>query len=171
MQGGWQYLDGDGKFGAAQRFAEHIYEKRTAYDCLDLPGNPWAKLYRRSLFDEIRFPAGYTCFEDAVIHFLIFPAAEKIASISQVVYAWRRNANGITFTSQGTKKAVQAYWIVEELLEQHRRIKQPWTNCLSKSDAAAVELLLCVCGRAYGRRKTGRICLLLSALPKKCGRL
>ena len=126
VQGGWQYLDGDGKFGAAQRFAEHIYEKRTAYDCLDLPGTPWAKLYRRSLFDEIRFPAGYTCFEDAVIHFLIFPAAEKIASISQVVYAWRRNANGITFTSQGTKKAVQAYWIVEELLEQHRRIKQPW---------------------------------------------
>ena len=111
VQGGWQYLDGDGKFGAAQRFAEHIYEKRTAYDCLDLPGTPWAKLYRRSLFDEIRFPAGYTCFEDAVIHFLIFPAAEKIASISQVVYAWRRNANGITFTSQGTKKAVQAYWI------------------------------------------------------------
>ena len=42
---------------------------------------------------------------------------------------------------------------------------------LSKSDAAAVELLLCVCGRAYGRRKTGHICLLLSALPKKCGRL
>ena len=34
VQGGWQYLDGDGKFGAAQRFAEHIYEKRTAYDCL-----------------------------------------------------------------------------------------------------------------------------------------
>ncbi len=125
MQGGWQYLDGDGEFGAAQRFAEHIYEKRTAYDCLDLPGTPWAKLYRRRLFDEIRFPAGYTCFEDAVIHFLIFPAAEKIASIPQVVYAWRRNANGITFTSQGTKKAVQAYWIVEELLEQHRRIKQP----------------------------------------------
>ena len=126
VKGGWQYLDGDGEFGAAQRFAEHIYEKRTAYDCLDLPGTPWAKLYRRSLFDEIRFPAGYTCFEDAVIHFLIFPAAEKIASISQVVYAWRRNANGITFTSQGTKKAVQAYWIVEELLEQHRRIRQPW---------------------------------------------
>ena len=49
VQGGWQYLDGDGKFGAAQRFAEHIYEKRTAYDCLDLPGTPWAKLYRRSL--------------------------------------------------------------------------------------------------------------------------
>ena len=90
-----------------------------------MPGTPWAKLYRRSLFEEIRFPAGYTCFEDAVIHFLIFPAAEKIASSSQVVYAWRRNANGITFTSQGTKKAVQAYWIVEELLEQHRRIKQP----------------------------------------------
>ncbi len=40
---------------------------------------------------------------------------------------------------------------------------------LSKSDAAAVELLLCVCGRAYGRRKTGRICLLLSALPKNAG--
>lgn len=37
---------------------------------------------------------------------------------------------------------------------------------LPKSDVAAVELLLCVCGRAYGRRKTGRICLLLSALPK-----
>ena len=40
VQGGWQYLDGDGEFGAAQRFAEHIYEKRTAYDCLDLPGSP-----------------------------------------------------------------------------------------------------------------------------------
>ena len=117
------------------------------------------------------FPAGYTCFEDAVIHFLIFPAAEKIASISQVVYAWRRNANGITFTSQGTKKAVQAYWIVEELLSSTEDQAAVGRTVLSKSDAAAVELLLCVCGRAYGRRKTGRICLLLSALPKKCGRL
>ena len=126
VQGGWQYLDEEGNFGAAQRFLEHSYEKKTAYDCLDLPGTPWAKLYRRELFEEIRFPSGYPCFEDAVIHFLIFPAAKKIVSISQVVYAWRRTKNGITSTSQGTKKAVLAYWIVEELLEQHERIGQPY---------------------------------------------
>lgn len=41
VQGGWQYLDGDGKFGAAQRFAEHIYENArhmTVWICRGLRG-------------------------------------------------------------------------------------------------------------------------------------
>lgn len=125
VQGGWRYLDEAGHTGAAQQYAACRYTGRRRLDALDLPGMPWGKLYRRELFGRVRFPAAYTCFEDAILHFLVFPQAECIAAVKPVVYEWRKNTAGLTATSQHTPKAVQAYWIAEEMLAQAQRLGLP----------------------------------------------
>lgn len=125
VQGGWQYLDEAGNKGARQQYAQTLYEGETRLDMLDLPGMPWGKLYRRELFERVRFPENYTCFEDAILHFLVFPLAKRVASIKPIVYEWRKNTSGLTSASQHTSKAMQAYWIAEEMVQQAQRLALP----------------------------------------------
>ncbi len=117
VQGGWKYVYDDGSFGYVQEYVSGNYTGEKRADIFDLPGMPWAKIYKRELFESIRFPSGYTSFEDAIIHFLVFRSAKVVSAISDVVYAWRKNSSGITSTSQGKPRAMQAYWITEELLK------------------------------------------------------
>lgn len=118
VQGGWQYLYTDGTRGVVQTYADAVYTGTAALERFELPGMPWGKVYRRELFERIRFPSHYTCFEDAIIHFLVFRTAKTIASVPETVYLWRKNPTGLTSTSQNRPTAVQSYWIMEELLAQ-----------------------------------------------------
>ena len=125
VQGGWQYCDEADTRGAVQQYAEACYTGPRRLDVVELPGTPWGKLYRRTLFERVRFPSGYTCFEDAMIHFWVFPRAKCIASTKPVVYLWRKNTMGLTATSQNTAKALQAYWVAEEMLDGAVRLGLP----------------------------------------------
>lgn len=125
VQGGWQYLYADGGLGAKQQYADTVYQGKKREMRLELPGMPWGKLYKRELFEEIRFPSGYTCFEDTIVHFLVFRKAEVVTSITENVYLWRKNPNGITATSQSSSRAVQSYWIVEEMMELDEKLSLP----------------------------------------------
>ena len=125
VQGGWQYCDEADTRGAVQQYAEACYTGPRRLDVVELPGTPWGKLYRRTLFERVRFPSGYTCFEDAMIHFWVFPRAKCIASTKPVVYLWCKNTMGLTATSQNTAKALQAYWVAEEMLDGAVRLGLP----------------------------------------------
>ncbi len=125
VQGGWQYCDEADTCGAVQQYAEACYTGPRRLDVVELAGTPWGKLYRRTLFERVRFPSGYTCFEDAMIHFWVFPRAKCIASTKPVVYLWRKNTMGLTATSQNTAKALQAYWVAEEMLDGAVRLGLP----------------------------------------------
>lgn len=125
VQGGWQYLYPDGGLGPKQQYAEAVYIGKKRAMRLELPGMPWGKLYKRKLFEEIRFPSGYTCFEDTIVHFLLFRKAEVVTSIAENIYLWRKNPQGITATSQSSTRAVQSYWIVEEMLAFDAQLSLP----------------------------------------------
>ena len=125
MQGGWQYLYDTGERGPVQAYAAAVYTGRRALDRFELPGMPWGKVYRRELFAQIRFPSHYSCFEDAIIHFLVFRTAKVVASTPETVYLWRKNPAGLTSTSQNRPAAVQSYWIMEELLAQDAALGLP----------------------------------------------
>lgn len=122
VQGGWKYLFDDNSFGPVQNYVDAVYENKLRKDMYDLPGMPWGKIYKRELFDEIRFPSKFTCFEDTIIQFLVFRKAKKISAISNTVYGWRKNNMGITATSQNNFKAIQAYWIAEEMIERNNKL-------------------------------------------------
>lgn len=125
VQGGWQYLYTDGGYGPVQRYPAAVYTGAAAPERFELPGMPWGKVYWRELFAQIRFPAYYTCFEDAIIHFLVFRQAKSVASVPEVVYLWRKNPKGLTANSQHRPAAVQSYWIIEQLLAQDAALGLP----------------------------------------------
>lgn len=129
VQGGWQYLYTDGSYGPVQCYPAAVYIGNAAPERFELPGMPWGKIYRRELFAQVRFPAYYTCFEDTIIHFLVFRQAKAVVSVPEVVYLWRKNPKGLTATSQHRPAAVQSYWIMEQLLAQDAALACPTMPC------------------------------------------
>ena len=56
----------------------------------------WGKLYKRSLFDNIRFPYGKYA-EDQFTSWKLYLEAQKIAICNHVVYAYRKNLEGLSY--------------------------------------------------------------------------
>ena len=110
--------------------------KDTSKKCttFELPGYPWAKVYRRELFDQIRFPEHFW-FEDSIISHIVFPKATSIYAIPNKVYAYRINENGITQTFKGKHKSIDAVWILDEIykysLKNHIDINAEWIDYFS----------------------------------------
>lgn len=71
----------------------------------------WNKLYRKALFEEVRFPAGKH-FEDVYTLPLVLAHCRKLATSSKGYYDYQWNPNGITATATGHE--------LRELLEGHR---------------------------------------------------
>ena len=78
-------------------------------------GHAWGKLYKRELFADLCFPEGYW-YEDSVLSFLVFSLAKKICVSKHMAYAYRINESGIVKSSVGKPRAVETYWITEQLL-------------------------------------------------------
>ena len=88
---------------------------------LGLSGFPWGSVYRRSLWDDVRFPEGFW-FEDTCVPYLIFSRAKKTASISGSVYNYRLNPKGITSTSRSSKRSLDSIWVVLEMFDEMQRL-------------------------------------------------
>ncbi|MBO4939132.1 MAG: glycosyltransferase family 2 protein [Oscillospiraceae bacterium] len=89
---------------------------------MNYPGLPWGKVYRRSLFEQVRFPVNYW-YEDTVIQFLIFRLAKSFSYVPEVLYDYRwYEGNYSKVQSKSSSRVVEHYWIVEYMLEQSRKI-------------------------------------------------
>lgn len=73
-------------------FVEAITEMNT-YEKFDM--GAWSKLYKRDLFENLRFPEGKLS-EDFYIMYKIFDRAQKIAYVSTPCYNYLQRANSIT---------------------------------------------------------------------------
>lgn len=89
---------------------------------LSLPGYVWGKVYDRRLFSGCRFPLNLE-FEDTLVHLLLYPKCAQVMWISDVVYFYRKNPNGISATHQRGNRSIDTLWVVEALLKQRKRLK------------------------------------------------
>ncbi|WP_159063578.1 glycosyltransferase family 2 protein [Parabacteroides bouchesdurhonensis] len=90
----------------------------------NLRGFPWGKVIKSTLMERIHFPEGYW-FEDTVMFLIIFDLTSNMASISDIVYYYRQNNNGITVTSRRNPKALDTYYITKRLLVDRELLKLP----------------------------------------------
>lgn len=79
----------------------------------------WNKVYRRQLFDGVRFPVGKV-FEDAATLPLLLHRKPRVATTSQGMYYYTANQQGITATAQGIH--------LSQLLEAHLGSGMPVDN-------------------------------------------
>ena len=88
------------------------------------PGYPWAKIYKRELFDGLRFPLD-VWFEDTIVSILLFRMCKRVSVLSDVVYAYRINPEGITKNARNSKKCIDHYWVMEYCLEKAKELGLP----------------------------------------------
>lgn len=95
-------------------------------DCImNYPGLPWGKVYKRALFEQVRFPLNYW-YEDTIVHFLLFRQAQSYVYLPEVFYDYRwYEGNYSKVQSKSVTRVVEHYWIVELMLEESRRIGLP----------------------------------------------
>lgn len=81
------------------------------------PGFPWAKIYKREMFNNLRFPLD-VWFEDTIVSMILFRMCRKMVVTDQNVYAYRINPEGITAKARHSKKCVDHYWVMENVIKQ-----------------------------------------------------
>lgn len=88
---------------------------------ISVPGFPWGKVYKAKLFEKVRFPLDFW-YEDTIVNYLLARLSNKYVAISDYVYGYRINEKGITFTSKKSKKVLDTYWIIEEMIDLSKNI-------------------------------------------------
>ncbi len=82
-------------------------------------GACWAKLFKRSLFDNLRFPEGIV-YEDAPVTFPVMIKARFISYLDYPFYHYRFNLNGITKRSKkGPNKNILDLYFSSLLLDRN----------------------------------------------------
>ena len=95
-------------------------------EIMNLPGLPWAKVYKRELWNNVRFFPGYW-YEGDIIQFLVFPQVKTYAYIPKVVYEYKWYENNFSHTQNDSKrkKCIDSYWILTEILNSYKKIGLP----------------------------------------------
>lgn len=105
---------------------------RNGDEIMNLPGLPWAKVYKRELWNQVRFYPGYW-YEDDIIQFLIFPQVKAYAYIPKVVYEYKWYEKNFSHTQNDSKrvKCIDSYWLLTEILHTYDHMKLPDDEALT----------------------------------------
>jgi len=79
----------------------------------------WNKIYRKRLFDNVKFPIGKV-FEDVATFPKLLQVANDICTTNQGLYFYCQNDNGITAKAKGPE--------TESLLQEHLNILHQWSD-------------------------------------------
>ena len=92
---------------------------------IGMRGYCWDKLYRRELFNKLRFPEGIK-FEDLSFTYPALILSRQIAYVDEELYNYRRNLNGITMLNKRipNRGIIDLYYASEKLKDNYQLIRQ-----------------------------------------------
>lgn len=93
---------------------------------MNLAGLPWCKVYKRELWNNVRFFPGYW-YEDTIIQFLIFTQCKNYTYVPKIEYEYKwyeKNFSHVQGDSANIK-TIDSYWILVEILEQYKKSNLP----------------------------------------------
>lgn len=105
----------------------------------NLIGFPWGKVIRSSYFENIKFPEGFL-YEDTIISYLVYSQCKKSSTVSDMVYWYRLNPNGISEKSKHDVKCIDTYWILEQMLNDMIKLKITPTQDIYEETLRQVQL-------------------------------
>lgn len=134
-------------------------------------GGPCSRLYRRDQWADIRFPEGFW-FEDTVIGYCIKTRYSE-GFVGDAGYLRRIRRDSITATHKSNPKALDGYWVVEEMLDWCRILGIPLERTYSQTITQFGPLLYDRCAFLddAGRRSLFSACCGLIASVPEWGRL
>lgn len=90
-------------------------------DIFKCNGFAWGKVYKRYLWDNVRFPEGML-YEDTIIKYVILRMCNKHMTSSRAVYGYRSNPLSITNSDQRSYKHLDTLWVIIESLKMARAV-------------------------------------------------
>ncbi len=92
-------------------------------EIMNYPGLPWCKVYKRELFNNVRFFPGYW-YEDTIIQFLIFPQCKSFAYVPKVEYEYRWYEKNFSHVQEKSVnvKSIDRYWLLREIVDRYEKI-------------------------------------------------
>lgn len=92
-------------------------------EIMNYPGLPWGKVYKRYLFEKVRFFPG-CWYEDTIIHGLIFTQCRQFAYVPEVEYEyqWYEKNFSHTQNGKGQYKSIDRYWILKAIVERYNEL-------------------------------------------------
>lgn len=115
------------EYGESNSKSEYILNNIVEYDqrkMVSNPGYPWAKIFKRELFDNLRFPLD-VWFEDTIVSILLYRMSKSISVMSDIVYGYRINSEGITQKARNSNKCIDHYWVMEHSLGKAKELELP----------------------------------------------
>ncbi len=96
---------------------------RNGDEIMNYAGLPWGKVYKRFLFENVRFFPGYW-YEDNIIHSLIFTQCKSFCYLPEVLYEYQWHESNFSHIQggKGQKKGVDSYWILIAILERYKQL-------------------------------------------------
>lgn len=93
---------------------------------MNFAGLPWCKVYKRGLWQNVRFFPGYW-YEDTIIHFLLFSQCKKFSYIPEVCYEYRWYEKNFSHVQGHSKniKAIDRYWMLLALVKKYKELDLP----------------------------------------------
>ena len=102
---------------------------------MNYQGLPWNKIYKRELFEKIRYIPNYW-YEDEIVHFLVFRKCKSFEYIPKSFYDYSWYEKNFSHTqNKSTPQSLQLYWMLEVMVDENKRVGLP-------DDAAFYEVLL-----------------------------
>lgn len=95
-------------------------------EIMNLPGLPWSKVYKRELWNNVRFFPGYW-YEDTIIQFLIFTQCKSYKYIDKAVYDYKWYEKNFSHTQGDSAriKTIDRYWLTLEIIEKYIQMGLP----------------------------------------------
>ena len=93
---------------------------------MNYAGLPWAKVYKRELFNGVRFLPGYW-YEDTIIQFLVFTRCKRFLYIPYVgyEYKWYEKNFSHTQNSSANVKCIDRYWMLLDIIDKYQDLGLP----------------------------------------------
>jgi glycosyltransferase involved in cell wall biosynthesis len=132
--------------GVIYEIVPNVYPKynligyKNGDEIMNLAGLPWCKVYKREIWNNVRFFPGYW-YEDTIIQFLIFMQCKNYAYIPKIEYEYKWYEKNFSHTqgNSASPKSIDTYWLLIEILEQYKKNPAGAGNCYS--DFSVPELL------------------------------
>ncbi|HEO6797597.1 TPA: glycosyltransferase, partial [Streptococcus agalactiae] len=100
----------------------------------------WGKVYKKSIFDNIRFPKG-KLFEDSAVMHLLFEKSNKIVYSNAKLYAYVHRKDSIT-TSQFSERDLDILDITDQILKRYKSFPKIYQAAISYKISACFRVIL-----------------------------
>lgn len=93
---------------------------------MNYPGFAWGKVYKRELFDDVRYPESYW-YEDTVTHFLLFTKCKVFSYVEEPLYNYFWHDKNISQLQNNTRnlKVIDRYWLLIDIMKLYRDNNMP----------------------------------------------